>query len=64
MTSGSRTKWSSTRGWSPLLEQLRFSVNNEMGEVSNMLWSVFLSNPEMDGLMKLRNAGALRVQPK
>lgn len=47
-----------------VLERLRFSCANNLGEVSNLLWSVLLSNPEMDGLQRIQKAAAMRVLPK
>ena len=46
-----------------VLERLRFSVRNDLGEVSNLLWTVLLSNPERDGLAKIHEAAARRVLP-
>ena len=34
-----------------------------MGNVSDLIWSVVLSNPEKDGLKKIHEIAAARVRP-
>ncbi|CAE7839828.1 cpt [Symbiodinium sp. CCMP2592] len=46
-----------------LSSRLRFSKTNLMGQVSDMIWSVVLSNPERDGLKKIHELAASRVRP-
>ncbi|CAE6963924.1 ppsC [Symbiodinium sp. CCMP2592] len=46
-----------------LSSRLRFSKTNLMGQVSNMIWSVVLSNLERDGLKKIHELAASRVRP-
>ena len=43
--------------------RLRFSKKNLMGNVSDLIWSVVLSNPEKDGLKKIHEIAAARVRP-
>jgi hypothetical protein len=42
-------------------ERLRFSVQNNLGRVSDLIWGVLLSNPERDGLLKIQQLAAKRV---
>ncbi|CAE6923501.1 unnamed protein product [Symbiodinium sp. CCMP2592] len=44
-----------------LSSRLRFSKTNLMGQVSDMIWSVVLSNPERDGLKKIHELAASRA---
>ncbi|CAE7412904.1 ppsC [Symbiodinium sp. CCMP2592] len=46
-----------------LSSRLRFSKTNLMGQVSDMIWSVVLSNPERDGLKKIHELAASLVRP-
>ncbi|CAE7030906.1 ppsC [Symbiodinium sp. CCMP2592] len=46
-----------------LSSRLRFRKTNLMGQVSDMIWSVVLSNPERDGLKKIHELAASRVRP-
>ncbi|CAE7235948.1 ppsC [Symbiodinium sp. CCMP2592] len=46
-----------------LSSRLRFSKTNLMGQVSDMIWSVVLSNPKRDGLKKIHELAASRVRP-
>jgi len=45
----------------PVKERLRFSVQNNLGRVSDLIWGVLLSNPERDGLLKIQQLAAKRV---
>jgi hypothetical protein len=45
------------------VERLKFSVQNKMGNVSNAIWSVVVSNPELEGLKKINAVAAARALP-
>ena len=45
----------------PVQERIRFSVQNGLGRVSDLIWSVLLSNPEREGLLKIQQLAAKRV---
>ena len=45
----------------PVAERLRFSTQNNSGRVSDLIWSVLLSNPEREGLVKMQQIAAKRV---
>ena len=45
------------------MERLKFSVQNKMGNVSNAIWSVVVSNPELEGLKKINAVAAARALP-
>ena len=44
-------------------QRLKFSCQNGNGNVSNAIWSVLLSNPDLEGLQKINALAASRVQP-
>ena len=66
-SSGSRTAWSTTWGWSlwmPFEERIRFSIRNGLGTVSDLIWGILLSNPERDGLYQIQKLAAKKVKPQ
>jgi hypothetical protein len=44
-------------------QRLKFSCQNGHGNVSNAIWSMLLSNPDLEGLRKINELAANRVQP-
>ena len=44
-------------------QRLKFSCQNGNANVSNAIWSVLLSNPDLEGLRKINELAANRVQP-
>ena len=44
-------------------QRLKFSCQNDNANVSNAIWSVLLSNPDLEGLRKINELAANRVQP-
>ena len=44
-------------------QRLKFSCQNGLGNISNAIWSVLLSNPDVEGLRKINELAAARVQP-
>ena len=44
-------------------QRLKFSCQNGNGNVSNAIWSVLLSNPDLEGLKKISELAARKVQP-
>ena len=44
-------------------QRLKFSCQNGNGNISNAIWSVLLSNPDLEGLKKISELAARKVQP-
>ena len=44
-------------------QRFKFSCQNGNGNVSNAIWSVLLSNPDLEGLKKISELAARKVQP-
>eukprot|EP00435_Cladocopium_sp_Y103_P016515 s134_g4.t1 len=44
-------------------QRMMFSIQNGFGNISNAIWSVLLSNPELEGLKKINGIAAARVLP-
>ena len=76
-TTGSSPAWSITSEWSPPqlprdvalevdkdhTQRLKFSCQNGLGNISNAIWSVLLSNPDLESFRKINELAATRVQP-
>ena len=48
----------------PVEERLRFSIRNGLGTVSDLIWSILLSNPERDGLLQIQKLAAKKIRPQ
>eukprot|EP00435_Cladocopium_sp_Y103_P033038 s40_g8.t1 len=48
----------------PIRERLRFSCQNNLAMVSDLIWGVLLSNPDRDGLAKIQMLAANRLRLK
>ena len=44
-------------------QRLKFSCQNGLGNISNAIWSVLLSNPDLESFRKINELAATRVQP-